>query len=81
MVMVVVVMMVLGRGKRRRGNHHNEQGGEQKFLHACILASARLRQHTILGEQVKNRYQERNGEEQGTRIEVKQRLSLSVVAS
>jgi hypothetical protein len=59
--MVVVVMMVLGGGKRRRGNHHNEQGGEQKFLHACIVASAWRRQHTTLSEEVKNPYQERNG--------------------
>ena len=39
-VMVMAVMMVLRRGKRGRGNHHNEQGGEQKFLHGCIVAPA-----------------------------------------
>jgi hypothetical protein len=37
-VMVMAMMVVLGRGKRRSGNHHDEQGGEQKFPHACILA-------------------------------------------
>jgi hypothetical protein len=36
--MVMAVMMVLRRGKRGRGNHHNEQGGEQEFLHGCIVA-------------------------------------------
>jgi hypothetical protein len=38
MDVVMVAMMVLCRGKRRGGNHHNEQGGEQNFLHGCIVA-------------------------------------------
>jgi hypothetical protein len=38
MRVVMVTMMVPGRGKRRRSNHHNEQGGEQNFSHACIVA-------------------------------------------
>jgi hypothetical protein len=37
-MVVMVTMMVLGRGKRRRGNHQNEQGGEQEFPHACMVA-------------------------------------------
>jgi hypothetical protein len=37
-VLVLVMMMVLRPGKRRGGNHHNEQGGEQNFPHACIVA-------------------------------------------
>jgi hypothetical protein len=37
-MVVMAVMMVLGRGKCRRGNHHNEQGGEQEFPHACMVA-------------------------------------------
>jgi hypothetical protein len=53
-MVVMAMMMVLGRGKRRRGNHHNEQGGEQKFLHGCIVASVLLRKHTTLVEELKN---------------------------
>jgi len=77
-------MMVLGRGKCRRGNHHNEQGGEQEFSHACIVASVWLRQHTTYREEVKKRDQERNGEKAGNRdseqgIEVDQKLWLAYV--
>lgn len=53
-MVVMVVMMVLGRGKRRCGNHHNEQGGEQKFPHACMVAPVELRLHTTFGEESKN---------------------------
>jgi hypothetical protein len=53
-MVVMVVMMVLGRGKRRCGNHHNEQGGEQEFSHACIVALVELRLHTTFGEESNN---------------------------
>jgi hypothetical protein len=62
-VVVMAVMMVLGRGKRRSGNHHNEQGGEQRFLHGCIVALVLLRKHTTFGEERDKAYQ---GSEQGT---------------
>jgi len=56
-VVVMAVMMVLGRGKRRSGNHHNEQGGEQKFLHGCIVALVLLRKYTTFVEEVNNAHQ------------------------
>ena len=62
MVVMTIVMMVLGRGKGRRGNHQNEQGGEQEFLHGCIVAPVWLREHTTFDEERNNTYQ---GSEQG----------------
>ena len=54
MVVMAVVMVLPGRGTRRRSNHHNEQGGEQKLLHASIVAPVFMRKHTTLGEEVEN---------------------------
>ena len=54
-MLVMAVMMVLGRGIRRGGNHQNEQGGEQKFLHACIVASVGLRKNTTSDEEPSTR--------------------------
>jgi hypothetical protein len=37
-MVVMAVMMVLCGGKCRRSNHRQKQGGEQDFLHGCIVA-------------------------------------------
>jgi len=63
MVMTMVTVMVLRRGKRRRGNHHDQQGSEQKFPHACILASVSLPPPTTFVEEPTAPHQ---GSEQGT---------------
>jgi len=79
-VVMVMAMMVPGRGKRRRGNHHNDHGCEQKFSHACIVALVLLGKPATLHDELKNAHQERNGEKQDIRIELKQRVWLSLVA-